>query len=553
MSNQEIHLPDIGTKDAVDIIEVTVKVGDSVEKDGTLIVLESDKATMEIPSPEAGVVKELKVKVGDSIKTGDVVLVMETSAATSSAPPEKPAAKVDSEKPAATPATKATAPASTPASASKTQTISKEIKLPDIGTKDAVDIIEVSVKQGDRVEKDGTLIVLESDKATMEIPSPEAGVVETLKVKVGDSVSTGSVILTLIVTESVGADVAQEVPSVAPASAQVVPSQESPTPVTLHAEPAQRSTQEAAIVKPSREVHAGPAVRRLARELGADLGLVLGTGPRNRILKEDVHAWVKQRLSASVVAASEVRGSGLPELPEIDFSAFGDTETQELSRINRLSATYLHRAWVHIPHVTQFDEADITDLEAFRKVEAAALKASGTRLTILAFLVKAVVKSLKQFPRFNSSLSKDGNTLILKKYYHIGIAVDTPNGLVVPVIRNADQKSLLEIAQEMQEISAKARDKKLQPADMQGGCFSISSLGGIGGTAFTPIVNWPEVSILGVSKMAEKPQWNGKKFKPRLMLPLSLSYDHRVIDGAEAARFITHLSQTLGDIRRLLL
>lgn len=458
---------------------------------------------------------------------------------------------------------------------------SKDVTVPDIGTKDAVDIIEIHVKPGDSFNKDDTLIVLESDKATMEIPAPEGGVVGELKVKVGDSVKTGDLILTMSTTMSAAGGEAAPATAVstpaapenaptppAPAAAEKPPAPPAPALATTPAVAAPVALPTAASVPatpaattpppaaPSKDVHAGPAVRRLARELGVDLGQVKGTGPRERIVKEDVHAWVKKRLSEPQQASGSAMtagGSGLPELPEIDFSSWGEVERQELSRINRVSAANLHRAWVHIPHVTQFDEADITELEAFRKAEAASLKDKGIRLTILAFLVKAAVKSLQQFPRFNSSMTRDGNALVMKKYYHIGIAVDTPNGLVVPVIRDADKKSILDIAQEMQTLSVKARDKKLLPSDMQGGCFSISSLGGIGGTAFTPIVNWPEVSILGVSKMLTKPQWDGKAFVPRLMLPLSLSYDHRVIDGAEAARFITHLSQSLGDIRRLLL
>lgn len=445
---------------------------------------------------------------------------------------------------------------------------SKDVTVPDIGTKDAVDIIEIHVKPGDSINKDDTLIVLESDKATMEIPAPEGGVVGELKVKVGDSVKTGDLIMTMTAAEGAPAEVSS-VSAPAPATpadadkpaveaVAVPPPAPTSTPASVPVPPVAEDRPAAGVTPtaPSKDVHAGPAVRRLARELGVDLGQVKGSGPRERILKEDVHAWVKMRLSSPQQASGSavaLSGSGLPDLPEIDFSNWGEVERQELSRINRVSAANLHRAWLHIPHVTQFDEADITDLEAFRKAEAAALKDKGIRLTVLAFLVKAAVKSLQQFPRFNSSMTRDGNALVIKKYYHIGIAVDTPNGLVVPVIRDADKKSVLEIAQEMQNLSVKARDKKLMPADMQGGCFSISSLGGIGGTAFTPIVNWPEVSILGVSKMLTKPQWDGKAFMPRLMLPLSLSYDHRVIDGAEAARFITHLSQSLGDIRRLLL
>jgi pyruvate dehydrogenase E2 component (dihydrolipoamide acetyltransferase) len=449
------------------------------------------------------------------------------------------------------------------------------IQVPDIGTKDAVDIIEINVKPGDRFSKDDTLLVLESDKATMEIPAPYDGVVGELKVKVGDSVKTGDPILAL----------AGEAPSAEPATAPAPAVPSSPVPVAVTTAPtpapaaapmpppvstspaAALSSPATATTQPvppeglatpvsSDPVHAGPAVRRLARELGVDLGPVKGSGPKGRILKEDVHAWVKSRLASPATAVAPAvapAGSGLPELPEIDFAAFGPIETMELSRINRLSAANLHRAWLHIPHVTQFDEADVTDLEAFRKAEAAPLKDQGVRLTMLAFLVKASVRALQAFPRFNSSLNREATALTLKKYYHVGIAVDTPNGLVVPVIRDADRKSVVEIAGDMQTLSAKARDKKLTPADMQGACFSISSLGGIGGTAFTPIVNWPEVAILGVSKMQTRPQWDGKAFVPRLMLPLSLSYDHRVIDGAEAARFTTFLSAQLADIRRLLL
>lgn len=471
---------------------------------------------------------------------------------------------------------------------------SKDITVPDIGTKDAVDIIEIHVKPGDSIKQDDTIIVLESDKATMEIPAPEAGVVGELKVKVGDSVKMGDLIMTLSPAGAATPDSAPATPTapaeMAPASEAVaakvasnaeandkmppaIPAQPAaaaadPLPKAPANAPATTSTATASTATastatapapapsaPSKDIHAGPAVRRLARELGVDLGLVKGSGPRERILKEDVHAWVKARLAAPAAASGTAvaAGSGLPELPEIDFASWGEVERQELSRINRVSAANLHRAWLHIPHVTQFDEADVTDLEAFRKTESVALKEKGVRLTMLAFLVKASVRSLQAFPRFNSSMARDGTALVMKKYYHVGIAVDTPNGLVVPVIRDADKKSVLDIAQEMQVLSVKARDKKLMPADMQGGCFSISSLGGICGTAFTPIVNWPEVAILGVSKMLTKPHWDGKAFVPRLMLPLSLSYDHRVIDGAEAARFITHLSQSLGDIRRLLL
>lgn len=389
------------------------------------------------------------------------------------------------------------------------------------------------------------MVVLESDKATMEVPSPQVGIVQKVLLKVGDQVSMGTPVLALEVA------VMAEQPAAAPA-ADSKPAQ-TPAAVAPAKAPAKPATPPAVAAAPSAKVHAGPAVRKLARELGVDLGKVLGTGPRQRIMKDDVHGFVKQQLTGKGAGAAVASGSGLPPLPEIDFSQFGPVEQVELSRINKLTAVNLHRAWVHIPHVTQFDEADITELEAFRKAESAALKDQDVKLTILAFMVKACAKTLLAFPRFNSSLHVNGEHLIFKQYVHIGIAVDTPNGLVVPVIRDADKKSVIEIARDMQSLSQKARAKKLAPGDMQGATFSISSLGGIGGTAFTPIVNWPEVAILGVSRSQMKPVYDGKGFVPRLMLPLSLSYDHRVIDGADAARFTSYLSNQLTDIRRLLL
>lgn len=546
MAVKDVLVPDLGSGDAVDVIEIAVKPGDKVEKEQTLLVLESDKATVEVPSPFSGVVKDLVVSVGQAVKQGDKVAVMEVGSVDAAEAPEPATpATTASDKPVEQPAAQPTAAAGKSASA-VSQVIT--VSIPDIGGAEGVEVIEVAVKPGDTLTAEQTMVVLESDKATMEVPCPQAGTVQKLLLKVGDKVSMGTPVLELR-TQSVVSDTEKTQPAVvAPAvsaSAQsVATAQPAPKPVSMVSD----------IREPSAKVYAGPAVRKLARELGVDLGQVKGTGPRNRIMKEDVHGYVKQVLTSKPQASgSAATGAGLPPLPEIDFSQFGPVEKVELTRINKLSAVNLHRAWVNIPHVTQFDEADITDLEAFRKSESDAPKDQGVKLTILAFMVKACAKALLAFPRFNSSMHVGGEHLIYKQYVHIGIAVDTPNGLVVPVIRDADKKSVIEIARDMQVLSEKARAKKLSPGDLQGATFSISSLGGIGGTAFTPIVNWPEVAILGVSRSQIKPVYNGKEFVPRLMLPLSLSYDHRVIDGADAARFTSYLSKQLTDIRRLLL
>ena len=562
----EIRVPDIGSESA-DVIEILVKPGDHLTPEQPIVVLESDKASMEVPVPQGGVVRNIAVKVGDSVKLGDLLLQLDDAVAGSSADvpvreikqeleqvsvvltpaaasPVKDGAKEALSQPAPTVAPVAAAPAS-PAAVSV-----QMVKVPDIGS-DEADVIEVLVKVGDTLTVDQPIVVLESAKASMEVPSPVAGTVLNILVKVGDKVSEHVALLEVQVSGGAAvavpvaaASVPAAMPAAAPvAAAAVATTVSSPTPgmpVPTHQQQA-----------PAANVHAGPAVRRLARELGVDLGKVSGTGPKERILKEDVHAFVKKTLTET--PAPVATGAGLPTLPVIDFSKWGEIERLPLTKIQRVSAKNLHRAWVTIPHVTQFDEADITELEAFRVAQKDALKAEGLNLTVLAFLVKASAHVLKQFPKFNSSLDGDGETLVYKKYVHIGVAVDTPNGLVVPVIRDADKKSVREITRDMGELSAKAREKKLTPAEMQGACFSISSLGGIGGTAFTPIVNWPEVAILGVSRAAIKPVWNSKEFQPRLMLPLSLSYDHRVIDGAEAARFTTALSKVLADIRQLLL
>ena len=547
MSQQiELKIPDIGGHAGVDVIEVSVKVGDRVEKDDTLITLETDKATMDVPAEAAGVVKEVRVKGGDKVGEGDVIVLLEAESA-AAAPVAAPAAATPVAAPVAVapaPAPVAAAPAA-PAAAGGRQTLT----VPDIGGHDGVDVIDVAVKTGDRIAVDDTLITLETDKATMDVPATAAGLVVEVKVKVGDKVGEGAAIVVIEAEGQAAApQAAAPAPVAAPAAAVTAPAA---SPVVAAAPRAVAPVDQVAFVS----AHAGPSVRRLARELGVDLSKVSGTGRKNRITESDVKTFVKGVLQNPVaaVAAAPVNGSGLDLLPwpKVDFARFGPVTSEPLSRIKKISGANLSRNWVMIPHVTQFDEADITDMEAFRKQMGEELKADGVKLTPLAFLIKAAVKALQKFPAFNASL--DGDNLVLKQYVNIGFAADTPNGLVVPVVKDADRKSLIEIAQETGVLAKKARDGKLLPGDMQGGCFSISSLGGIGGTAFTPIINAPEVAILGVSKSAIKPVWNGKEFAPRLMLPLSLSYDHRVIDGAAAARFTSYLSQVLGDIRRLML
>lgn len=563
MAMKDVLVPDLGGTDGVDVIELSVQPGDRIEKEETLLVLESDKATVEVPSPYSGVLKSFVVSVGQTVKEGDRLAEVELEGdagdagkaeakASASQEPEKSEPQPKKEpQPEKEPESSKESAKAEAAAASSSQV--ETIEIPDIGGGEDVDVIEVPIQEGDQLEAEQTIVVLESDKATMEVPCPKAGTVRKVLLKVGDKVSQGTAALELLVTGEAAsaqpsAGATESKPDAKPeAKQESAQAQKADSTSSSKAPPASSS----GASSPGKKVHAGPAVRKLARELGVDLAQVKASGPKARIMKEDVHEYVKQRLSGASTAAAE--GSGLPKLPEIDFSKWGEVESVELSKINKVSATNLHRAWVHIPHVTQFDEADITSLEAFRKSESAALKEEGVKLTLLAFMVKACAKCLQAFPRFNSSLNPEATHLISKKYIHIGIAVDTPNGLVVPVIRNADKLSVKEIAQEMQTLSEKARTKKLSPADMQGGTFSISSLGGIGGTAFTPIVNWPEVSILGVSRSQMKPVYNGKEFEPRLMLPLSLSYDHRVIDGADAARFTSYLAQQLTDIRRLLL
>lgn len=551
--SEKIQVPDVGSSDPVDVIEISVKVGDTIAAEDTIVVLESDKATVEVPAPKAGKVTAINVKVGDRVKEGDDLLEVEADSGADDNAPSQEEATTD------TPTEQETAPQpeaeQAPAkSASGTESRTETVTVPDLGDIDGAEIIEVSVAAGDVLEAEQVIAVLESDKASLEIPAPQAGTVESVIIKVGDKVSTGDPLLTLAVSGGDAAPEATENTATSSASvSQTSASDKQEQNKQEQAKPAQTSTAiPAAANSPGKAVHAGPAVRKLAREMGVDLGQVTGTGPKDRILKEDVHAWVKQRLESQSVPATGSGGVSL-DLPDIDFSQFGDVEREELNKLRKVSAQNLHRSWLTIPHVTQHDNADITDLEAFRKQQNKALEREGVKLTMLAFLVAACAKALKEFPRFNSSLENSGEALIHKHYINIGIAVDTPNGLVVPVIKEADKKTLKEIALEMGELAEKARNRKLTPADMKGGTFSISSLGGIGGTAFTPIVNWPEVAILGVSRSDMQPVWDGNQFVPRLTLPLSLSYDHRVIDGADAARFTTYLSQLLSDMRRVLL
>ncbi|WP_294735546.1 dihydrolipoyllysine-residue acetyltransferase [uncultured Pseudomonas sp.] len=543
-----IRVPDIGSGEG-EVIELFVKVGDTVEADQSILTLESDKASMEIPAPKAGVVKSLKVKLGDRLKEGDELLELEIEGAADAAPAAAApaAAPAAAEKPAAA-AEAPAAPAAAPAAAATVQ----DIHVPDIGSSGKAKIIELLVKVGDTVEADQSLITLESDKASMEIPSPAAGVVESIAVKLEDEVGTGDFILKLKVAGASAPAAAAPAAAAPAAKAEAAPAA-APAPAAK----AEAAPAPAAAPAPSgAKVHAGPAVRQLAREFGVELSAVTASGPHGRVLKEDVQVYVKsmmQKAKEAPAAGAATGGSGIPPIRTVDFSRFGEIEEVPMTRLMQIGAAGLHASWLNIPHVTQFDQADITDLEAFRVAQKAVAEKAGVKLTVLPLLLKACAHLLKELPDFNSSLAPSGKAIIRKKYVHIGFAVDTPDGLLVPVIKNVDQKSLLQLAAEAAALAAKARDKKLTPDDMQGACFTISSLGHIGGTGFTPIVNAPEVAILGVSKATIQPVWDGKAFQPKLMLPLSLSYDHRVINGAAAARFTQRLSQLLNDIRTILL
>ncbi len=525
---KDVHVPDIGD-DEVEVTEIMVAVGDMVEADQSIIAVEGDKASMEVPAPFAGRVVEIKVAAGAKVSTGSLVMVFEVAGAA----PAAVAAPVQ---------------AAAPVAAAPVAAAAKEVNVPDIGG-DEVEVTEIMVAVGDKVEADQSLIAVEGDKASMEVPAPFAGIVKEIKVKAGDKVSTGSLIMVF--------EVAGAAPAAAPVAQAAAPVAAAPAaPVAQAAAPAAAASD---FVANDAYVHASPAVRRLAREFGVNLAKVKASGRKGRIVKEDVQAYVKDAVkrAESAPAAGQGTGNGMSVVawPKVDFSKFGPVEELELTRIQKISGPALHRNWAMIPHVTQFDEADTTDLEAFRKEQniLAEKQKLDVKITPLVFILKAAAKALEAHPRFCSALSEDGSKLIMKKYIHIGVAVDTPGGLVVPVVRDVNKKGIHELSRDLAEISKKARAGKLTAADMQGGCFTISSLGGIGGTSFTPIVNAPEVAILGVSKSEMKPKWNGKEFVPRLMLPLALSYDHRVIDGADGARFITTLSGVLSDIRRLVL
>ncbi len=525
---KDVNVPDIGS-DEVEVTEILVKVGDKVEAEQSLITVEGDKASMEVPAPFAGTVKEIKVNVGDKVSTGSLIMVFEVAGEAGAA---APAAKQEA------------APAAAPAPAAGV----KEVNVPDIGG-DEVEVTEVMVKVGDKVAAEQSLITVEGDKASMEVPAPFAGVVKELKVNVGDKVKTGSLIMIFEVEGAApaAAPAKQEAAAPAPAAKAEAPA----------AAPAAKAEGKSEFAENDAYVHATPLIRRLAREFGVNLAKVKGTGRKGRILREDVQAYVKEAIKRAE-AAPAATGGGIPGMlpwPKVDFSKFGEIEEVELGRIQKISGANLSRNWVMIPHVTHFDKTDITELEAFRKQqnEEAAKRKLDVKITPVVFIMKAVAAALEQMPRFNSSLSEDGQRLTLKKYINIGVAVDTPNGLVVPVFKDVNKKGIIELSRELMTISKKARDGKLSAGEMQGGCFTISSIGGLGTTHFAPIVNAPEVAILGVSKSAMEPVWNGKEFVPRLMLPISLSFDHRVIDGADGARFITIINNTLSDIRRLVM
>ena len=564
MALVEIQVPDIGDFDEVGVIELLVKPGDTVKAEQSLITVESDKASMEIPSSHAGVVKDLRVQVGDKVKQGSVVLTLEVVGAVSesnSTPAQSQQAQAAIEKVAKTP-TPSAAPVAAPAPDAAAPVGTIEVRVPDIGDFKDVAVIELLVKPGDTVKLEQSLFTVESDKASMEIPSPAAGVIKELKVKIGDTVNIGD--LVAVLEGSAGNAPAAVAPAAPAASA-------APVPAAAVAAAAPPATAIASASVPAHQPgtpaaglpHASPSVRKFARELGVPLDEVRGTGPKGRITQDDIQGFTKAVMGGATqtkaqaakapAASSGGSGEGLNLLPwpKVDFAKFGPVERKDLSRIKKISGANLHRNWVVIPHVTNHDDADITDLEAFRVQFNQENEKSGVKVTMLAFMIKAAVAALKKFPEFNASL--DGDQLVMKNYFHIGFAADTPNGLVVPVIRDADQKGIVQISQEMGDLAKKARDGKLGPADMTGGCFSISSLGGIGGRYFTPIINAPEVAIMGVCKSSLEPQWDGTQFAPRLMLPLSLSWDHRVIDGASAARFNVYFASLLADFRRIVM
>ncbi|WP_444902225.1 dihydrolipoyllysine-residue acetyltransferase [Microbulbifer sp. SSSA007] len=547
MAKQVIKVPDLGGADQVDVIEITVAVGDTVAQEDSLIVVEGDKASMDVPAPVAGKILSISVKEGDKVSEGDVIGEIETDVA------EAPA-----EEPAAAPAKEETAPAAEPAAEAPAAAVSGEpkeetIQVPDLGGADAVDVIEISVQPGDAVEEGDSLIVVEGDKASMDVPSPSAGTVVSIAVKEGDKVSTGDTLGVLKVVATGAAEPA----ATAAAPAATAPAGSAPQQASASVEPPavpQKDHQLERDFTAAAQVYAGPAVRKLARELGVTLNKVKPTGPRNRVSKDDLHNYIREQVKKAESGAVGVGGGiGIAKMPDIDFSQFGPVNVEPMSKIHKITAANMSRNWLNVPHVTQFDDADITELETFRKSMKAEAEKRGVKLTPVPFLLKAVAAALRAEPSFNVSLHNDGEHIVRKDYVHVGMAVDTPKGLMVPVIRDVDKKGLYELAAEATEMALKARDGKLKPNEMQGACFTISSLGAIGGTGFTPIVNSPEVGILGVSKLAMKPVWNGKDFEPRQMLPLALSYDHRAVNGGDAGRFMTYLVSVLADVRRLLL
>ena len=548
MAKETVKIPDLGGGE-VDVIEVCVKVGDIVAKEDSLVVLESDKASMEIPSPTAGKVLSISLKEGSTVSEGDVILEIEvegeaSSEATVEEPSETEAKPAEEAEQAAAPSTAAPAKSEKPAAGGLKREM---IKVPDIGASDGIEVIEVCIAESDEVGEGDSLIVLESDKASMEVPSPYSGKIVSVAIKTGDNAKQGTAIAEIEYQATAEESDAEfetpdKVPEKAPEKSATVPEKSAPA-ASKPAEPFVPS------VVSHADVYAGPAVRKLAREFGIELEQVTGTGPRNRILKEDLQQFVKDLATGKAAAPA----SGIPAIPEVDFSQFGEIDVQPMTKLHKLTAANMHRSWVNLPHVTQFDEVDISDLEDFRASVKKEGEQRGVKLTPLPFLLKAAALALRTHPKFNASLSSDGENIVFKKYINIGIAVDTPAGLVVPVIRDVDKKSLWELAAESAELAQKAKDRKLKPADMQGGCFTISSLGNIGGTGFTPIINAPEVAIMGVSKLAVKPQWNGSEFLPRKMLPVSLSYDHRAINGVDAGQFFSFMGEMLADIRRLLL
>ena len=546
MTTELIRVPDIGNGEG-EVIELFVKVGDEIEAEQSLLTLESDKASMEIPAPKAGIIKSLKVQLGDRLKEGDELLELEVESAAVEATESAEQSQSTTEQASEEQAESSVAPAVK--SATEISAEEQEIKVPDIGSTGKARVIELMVAVGDQVQAEDSLLTLESDKASMEIPSPVAGEITEVLVRLDAEVGTGDLIFKI--KTQVAASEAEATPdTTAPATEATTPAEPIDTATSVSVAPISQPTKPA---KAKSQVHAGPAVRKLAREFGVDLGLVTATGPHDRIVKEDVQLYVQTVLNKQKAASGEAPGAGIPPIPEVDFSRFGEVEEVAMTRLQQIGATNLHRSWLNVPHVTQFESADISELEKFRVAQKVVAEQAGVKLTILPFLLKACAHLLKEMPDFNSSLAPSGAALIRKKYVHLGFAVDTPEGLLVPVIRDVNQKSLLQLAAEAAELADKARNKKLSPDQMQGACFTISSLGHIGGTGFTPIVNAPEVAILGVSRATMQPVWNGKKFKPRLLLPLSLSYDHRVINGAAAAQFTRRLSDLLAEIRSMLL